>query len=621
MTALELLQWLGQVIWVVLGAAMVVRFGRRRSRTNGDIALFFAAIALVTIEGRVSSALGLPPGSPALVASAIVAMLLPYLLLRLVNDFAGVPRAFSRLAAIGAVGAASLIIGIGTTSLAVILYLVAYFVAVTIYAAARVVMLTRASHGVTRRRMESVAWGSYLLGMTILVAGVGIVAPALQGLVQALTQITVLGSAIAYAVGFAPPSSLKRYWQIPELSGFLSRASVLPRMTMAEIVDDLIGVAARTFGGHAALGVWDEKKGVLRFRDQQGALPAEVGPSGFLGWRVFESQRPMYFADAATANPSNAAAYRKARVGPILIAPITAGDRRIGVLEVFAAREPLFAEDDLAVVELIARQAAVLLESRLLIDDAARVRAQEEAARLKEDFVSAAAHDLKTPLTTIMAQAQLLERRAEKEGRHDELTGLRRLSKEATQLAHQVEELLDASRLERGAFPVQLEPADLAEVARRVGARERPGARRVKVVVDDPVSGRFDPDRMGQLVDNLVENALKYSPPDAPVEVRVWREGTGGRVAVTDHGIGIPSEDLPYVFERFRRGTNVDHRRFSGIGLGLYICRGIAEQHGGRIWVESEPGRETTFNVEIPLAAEQEARSAQRPVGHGVAAS
>lgn len=620
MSAVDLLQGLGQITWVALGAATLARYARGPSHTNRDIAAFFGAIALVTIEGRVATLLALPPGSAVTVASVVIVMLIPYLLLRLVHDFAGVPRAIRRLAEIGAAAAVALIIGLGTTETAPVLYLILYFAAVTIYAAARVILLARRSHGITRQRMQAVAWGSYLLGVTILVAGVGVVAPQTSAVVSGLTQLGALASALSYAIGFAPPSALKRYWQTPELREFLGRASVLPRATVDEIVDDLTGVAERTFGAHAAIGLWDGSRGVLRFRDAQGALPGEVGPSGYLSWRVFDSQRSLYVADAAAANPENAEAYRRAHVGPMLLAPISAGERRIGVLNVFAAREPLFAEDDLAVVELIARQAAVLLESRLLLDDAARVRAQEEAARLKEDFVSAAAHDLKTPLTTIMAQAQLLERRAEKEGRTGELEGLRRLAKETTELSRQVEELLDASRLERGGFPIQREEGDLSAVARTVAARQRTGADRIAVSANGAVPGRFDPDRMAQLMDNLVENALKYSPAEERVELRVWRDDGSGRVAVTDRGIGIPAEDLPHVFERFRRGSNVDHRRFSGIGLGLYICRGIVEQHGGRIWVESDPGRGTTFHVAVPLGGGED-RGAPRPADAGAAAT
>jgi signal transduction histidine kinase len=157
-----------------------------------------------------------------------------------------------------------------------------------------------------------------------------------------------------------------------------------------------------------------------------------------------------------------------------------------------------------------------------------------------------------------------------------------------------------------------VEDGDLAQIVREVIERERAGSERIGLAADGALPGRFDPERIRQLVDNLIENALKYSPAESPVEVRAWAEVGSARLAVSDSGIGIPPEDMPYVFERFRRGSNVDHRRFSGIGLGLYICKGIAEQHGGRIWVDSAPGRGTTFHVALPLDL---ARAAERPAG------
>jgi len=605
-TAAELLQAIAQVTWLAIGAVEIARAVRRPTRTTIDIALFFGAIALVTVEGRLVALAELPYEDLVRATTLVIVIALPYLLLRVTRDFTTVAMPIVRVVELGLVASVILIATFGTTVLAATLYVVVYFAAVAIYCAARAVTLAGSSYGVTRRRMGAVAAGSYFLGMAILIAGIALVAPGLAGVTAALTQICTVGSAISYAIGFTPPNELRKYWQLPELRAFLSRAAALPRATMDEIVDDLSEVAGRALGARSTIAVWDEAHRVLRFRDTVGAVPPEVGPSTFLSWRVFESQRSLYVPDASAANPANAELYRSAGVGPVLIAPITAGERRLGVLEVFASREPIFEEDDLAFVELMAQQAAVIMEGRKLIDEAARARAVEEAARIKEDFVSAAAHDLKTPLTTIVAQAQLLERRAAREGRTAELTGIQRLVRETTQLSRLVEELLDASRLERGALPIQPEPGDLAAIAREVTARERAGADRIQIVSNGTVAGMYDPERIRQLIDNLVENALKYSPAEDPIEVRVWSEDSTARLSVTDHGIGIPPEDMPHVFERFRRGSNVDHRKFGGIGLGLYICHGIVEQHGGRVWVESAPGRGTVFHVTFPVSAARE---------------
>jgi signal transduction histidine kinase len=113
--------------------------------------------------------------------------------------------------------------------------------------------------------------------------------------------------------------------------------------------------------------------------------------------------------------------------------------------------------------------------------------------------------------------------------------------------------------------------------------------------------GTYDPRRIGQVIENLVENAVKYSPDESEVHVAVGQRDGEAFVDVTDLGIGIPAGDLPHIFDRFHRGANVDDRRFAGMGLGLFICKGIVEQHGGRIWVDSRVGAGSTFHVVLPL--------------------
>ena len=121
------------------------------------------------------------------------------------------------------------------------------------------------------------------------------------------------------------------------------------------------------------------------------------------------------------------------------------------------------------------------------------------------------------------------------------------------------------------------------------------------MTADAPVIGTYDPRRIGQVVENLVENAVKYSPDGSEVRVDVAQRNSEAFIDVTDEGIGIPAGDLAQVFERFHRASNVDDRRFSGMGLGLFLCKGIVEQHGGRIWVESREGTGSTFHVVLPL--------------------
>jgi signal transduction histidine kinase len=604
-TALELTSLLTQAIFVLIFVLVVWGFVRRPSRTNVDIALFFGAIAIAIVESRVATTLRLPQVE---IVSDIVALLIiamPYLLLRLVDDFSDVPALVNRLAEAGLLlSAAAFLATEGTPSPPILLAVVLYFVALSTYCAVRFIRAARRSAGVTRRRLEAVAAGTLLLGAAILVAGlVPSLPPPLAGLPTGFTQVLALASAIAYFVGFAPPQILRRAWQEPELRSFLRRAASLPRLPdTPSIVRALQDGAGSTLGARATIGLFDPETNTLRFQDPHGVLPAEVGEGAYLAWRVFETQHAEYFADAAREHPALASAYRTHRVRSLLIAPISAAEQRLGALEAYTDHEPVFSEDDLDLVRLLADQAAVVLESRALIDEAARVRAREEAARLKDDFISAAAHDLKTPLTTLVAQAQFLERRAQTEpSAPADLAGLRRIVREAKRLSSLVIELLDASRLEQGKLVGEREPVDLVELMRDVARRDNYQAHRISVSADAPVVGSYDPRRIGQVLENLVENAVKYSPDKSEVRVAITQRDGEAFIDVTDRGIGIPASDLPRIFERFHRGSNVDDRRFAGMGLGLFICKGIVEQHGGRIWVESRVGTGSTFHVVLPL--------------------
>jgi signal transduction histidine kinase len=224
---------------------------------------------------------------------------------------------------------------------------------------------------------------------------------------------------------------------------------------------------------------------------------------------------------------------------------------------------------------------------------------------MKEDFISAAAHDLRTPLTTLLGQAELLERRFRDDPeRTAELTGVRRMVRTSTQLADLVQDLLEAARLEQGPVDLQTQSTDLAGLAIEVASHQAGAEDRLTVTAAEPVVAEVDATRIRQVLRNLFENALKYSPGGAPVKVRVWVEGHEGRIAVQDAGIGIPEDDIPQLFQRFRRASNVDDRRFAGMGLGLYICREVVARHGGRIWAESTLGSGSTFHVALPLSGE-----------------
>jgi PAS domain S-box-containing protein len=237
----------------------------------------------------------------------------------------------------------------------------------------------------------------------------------------------------------------------------------------------------------------------------------------------------------------------------------------------------------------------------------------KELERQKDAFLAAASHDLKNPLTAIKARAQILQRQATRlkgqEGRRV-VDGLRAIDQTATRLTSMINELPDVARLQMGR-PLLLDrqPVDLAEVARQVTAELRPSTDRHDIEITAPAEktlGLWDRARLERVVSNLVSNAIKFSPEGGRVTLVVRDEERCGApwvaLEVHDEGVGIPPDDVPRIFERFYRGSNVAGA-IEGTGLGLTGSRHIVEQHGGQLLVESQQGKGSVFTLLLPARA------------------
>jgi signal transduction histidine kinase len=264
----------------------------------------------------------------------------------------------------------------------------------------------------------------------------------------------------------------------------------------------------------------------------------------------------------------------------------------------------------------LAAQAAVAVENARLYQQAqdeltARGRAQAE----KEAFLNAVAHDLGNPLTTVKGQAQLLRRRA-RQGRADLATletGLTAIEAATDRATRLIGELTDTARLE-AQRPLELKRTaiDLVALAKASITEFQAAAAGQQLHLEAGIAelvGLWDADRLTRVLENLVANAVKYSPAGSIVVVRVDREETpDGPLAVlsvADQGVGIPAADRPHIFERFRRGGNVAGR-FAGSGLGLWGSQRIVAQHGGTIAIDSTEGKGTTVTVRLPLEVAEE---------------
>ena len=246
----------------------------------------------------------------------------------------------------------------------------------------------------------------------------------------------------------------------------------------------------------------------------------------------------------------------------------------------------------------------------VVLDDVSELRRLQQ---IRAEFVDNLSHELRTPLTTVSLLAETLARDADAAGdavpakMRDRIT---KIEVETGHLVQMVNELLDLARIESGGPLVLLDDVDLRAVVTESVDRLRLFAERqgLRLVVDAPEpvpSVRGDEARLGQVVVNLVHNALKFGADGGEVTVRVGRQGEEVVVAVADRGIGIPAADQARIFERFYK---VDRARVrgGGTGLGLSIARHVVGQHGGRIWVESEEGEGSTFSFAVPVPARAE---------------
>jgi signal transduction histidine kinase/HAMP domain-containing protein len=233
------------------------------------------------------------------------------------------------------------------------------------------------------------------------------------------------------------------------------------------------------------------------------------------------------------------------------------------------------------------------------------ITGEREAERAQEEFFALVSHELRTPLTAILGYVELLlaedgETIADEHQRHLEV-----VERNAQRLLRLVGDLLFAAQVEHGSLLFEPRAVDLGELARDAVDAARPRAESAGIELSTQIEAvgpcLGDHDRLAQVLDNLISNALKFTPPGGRVTVQLGQDGASARLAVGDTGVGIPAEDLSRLFDRFYRATNATARAVPGLGLGLTIVRAIVEGHGGSVHVDSDVGRGTTFAVLLPL--------------------
>ncbi|HVK65166.1 MAG TPA: GAF domain-containing sensor histidine kinase, partial [Polyangium sp.] len=391
---------------------------------------------------------------------------------------------------------------------------------------------------------------------------------------------------------------------LSESLDFSTRFTALARLCVQSMADwcviDVVGeggVVQRLGGAHREPG----SEALLRQLEAQYA-PDATSPHPAA--EVLRTGKPMllpFLTDellqAHAVDDEHARLIRALGTCSSMAVPLSVRGQTIGVLSLgCAAPGRHYSTADLELATELARRAAISIDNARLYRDA------QGAIRLRDEILSIASHELNTPMTSLKLDVQTLKRVTAQSG--DPLpSSLTRVERQVKKLARLIEELLDVTRITTGRLHLQIEDVDLLAVVRDVTERFTEDFSRAAcpwtLHAEESLVGRWDHIRLEQVVTNLISNGIKFGS-GRPIEIWVGEADGAARLTVRDHGIGIPPDRLPFIFERFERA--VSSRAYAGLGLGLYIVRSIVEALGGSIRVESTVGSGTIFTVDLPRA-------------------
>jgi PAS domain S-box-containing protein len=292
--------------------------------------------------------------------------------------------------------------------------------------------------------------------------------------------------------------------------------------------------------------------------------------------------------------------------GTVLLAPLIAHEKSFGVLTLIRTRKAPYCDSDLSMARDLALRVVVALENAGLHQMA------QSAIRVRDDFLSVASHELKTPLTPLKLHTEILARLLRGDSPLEQKVekvekNLKNFDRQLDKLAVLIDELLDFSKMNNGKMSLNLETFDLVELAREVVGRFSEQLANAKcelhfdMIVVHPLMVHWDRFRIEQVMINLLTNAAKYAQ-GKPIHMAIWREDERVFFSVKDEGIGIAENDLDRIFDRFERAVSGKH--FAGLGLGLYIVKQLLEAHGGEIKVVSQLHQGSSFTFSIPERAE-----------------
>lgn len=323
---------------------------------------------------------------------------------------------------------------------------------------------------------------------------------------------------------------------------------------------------------------------------------------------------PQHCPDTHHDPRVNLAACERVGLRSMIVVPIPHQGQTVGVLKYHSPRPHAFDEEDMLIAHLLVGPIAVGFSSIAEIDALRSQADLQTVVRLKEQLVSNISHELRTPITSIAGSLALLNSGAAGElpERASTLVGI--ATRNADRLTRLVNDLLEVDRIEQGRISITLSHVDLAQVLHAVVEENTPFAQKVGVALEldlpaEPVETETDPDRLFQVITNLVSNAAKFAPATSTVRIALAARGGGAVIRVCDDGPGVPEHFRSQLFDRFSQAPVSASSVLPGTGLGLAIARGIIEQLGGAIRLDESVPTGATFEVVLPLKVTAEAKA------------
>jgi signal transduction histidine kinase len=331
--------------------------------------------------------------------------------------------------------------------------------------------------------------------------------------------------------------------------------------------------------------------------------PGEALPAGALIEEVLRTGETIYRRDMNDRKYPEETTLTRIGLRSRVAAPLLLGARPIGMVAILRREPEAFGADEIELATLLGRLVASAVQNiRVFETERETVAELRRLYTLRADFVSLVSHELRSPMAAVIGAVRTLENRWRELSAEQRSAFLALIGDETSRLAHLVGDVLDTSRIEAGTFTYAFSDVDVGEIVQDTVAAVNVGQEEVTVVADTEsslLSVRGDRERLRQVVINLVDNAVKYSPTGEEVHVVARAENGSVLVSVEDRGPGIPREKHQLIFEKFGR-VSVGGGK-PGTGLGLFIARSIAEAHGGTLDVFSTPGQGSTFTLALPL--------------------